>query len=85
MKIENQILKNRKRKIPSSVSLMNCLSNIIYNNPLYINFMVNKPLKSCGPTENRTRDFCVIDKCFTIKLLAHNMNMGDRLYKFLEK
>ena len=75
MKTKNQIIKNRKRKIPSSVSLTTCLSHLIYNRKSYLNLSTYVG-KYCGPTENRTRDFCVIDKCFTIKLLAHDRNMG---------
>ena len=76
MKTKNQIIKNRKRKIPSSVSLTTCLSHLIYNSKRYLNLSTYVLGKYCGPTENRTRDFCVIDKCFTIKLLAHDRNMG---------
>ena len=79
MKTKNQIIKNRKRKIPSSVSLTTCLSHLIYNSKRYLNLSTYVLGKYCGPTENRTRDFCVIDKCFTIKLMAHN-NCNNKYY-----
>ena len=59
-----------KEKVPSLFSLMNWLKPINKQGYKYINLSKN----SCGPTENRTRDFRVSTKCFTIKLLAHNDN-----------
>lgn len=67
------MIKNKK-KAPSSVSLMVCLKHFNNNAFSYLNLSIKPKIKGCGPTENRTRDFCVSDKCFTIKLLAHNNN-----------
>ena len=67
-----KIKMGKNRKIPSELSLMICLSNNYYNNMKYINLSIIK--NRCGPTENRTRDFCLTSKRFTIKLLAHNPN-----------
>ena len=64
-------MQNKTKKIPSSFSLMNRLKPNIINDKRYINFSV----KSCGPAENRTRDFRVSSECFTIKLLAHKNNL----------
>lgn len=58
----------KTEKIPSSFSLMNWLKPIYRGCHKYINLSEN----SCGPTENRTRDFRVSTKYFTIKLLTHN-------------
>ena len=66
---------NKKRKIPSKLSLMNCLSNFYSKDNRHINLSVLKGNKrGCGSTENRTLDFCLTDNSFTIKLLAHNTN-----------
>lgn len=62
----------RKEKVPSSFSLTTCLSSSYYNNRKYINFSLLE--KGCGRAENRTRDFRLTGKHFTIKLLAHNNN-----------
>ena len=60
---------NKKNKNPSSFHLMNCLSNNYYSNLFFINLFA---IDGCGPAGNRTQDFCLTDKCFTIKLMAHN-------------
>ena len=70
-------------KIPSSLSLTNWLSPEYYMAMNFINLLIrenpNKD-KSCGPTENRTLDFWVTTKGFTIKLLAHNTNNKELKY-----
>ena len=56
------------RKIPSQFN--DLLSHSIINSgPLFINVLLEN---CCGRAENRTRNLCVIDSCFAIKLLAHN-------------
>ena len=65
-----------KEKVPSLFSLMNWLKPINISRCKYINLSKN----SRGPTENRTRDFRVSTKCFTIKLLAHNNILNNKNY-----
>ena len=65
-------MKNKKEKVPNKFSLMICLKPKHINDKKYINVSFLK--ECCGPTENRTRDFWVSNKRFTIKLLAHNSN-----------
>lgn len=59
---------NNKEKIPSQFNDLLSHSNI-NNGLLFINLLFKK---CCGRAENRTRNLCVIDSCFSIKLLAHN-------------
>ena len=56
-----------KEKIPSQFNSLLSHINLI-NTPLFINLSIRRS----GRAENRTRNFCVTDSCFTIKLLAHN-------------
>lgn len=76
-----------KEKSPSRVSSMNCSSNNYNKDRGYINVSFLKKDKiSCGPTENRTRDFCLTNNCFTIKLLAHNRKIkGINYLNFEDK
>ncbi len=81
-------MNKNKEKIPSSFSLMNWLKPIDYERYKYINLSekscgradTNNFDKFLGTfnsykyKRNRTRDFCLTDKGFTIKLLVHNVN-----------
>lgn len=59
-----------KEKAPSQFNSLPSHSNLI-NTLLFINLSKRK---GCGRAEIRTRNFCVMDNCFAIKLLAHNTN-----------
>ena len=64
-----------KEKIPSQFN--DWLSPDYNNNLKFINL---SKIKSCGRAENRTRNCWVTTNCFTIKLLAHNINQARLNY-----
>lgn len=70
-------MKQKKEKVPNKLSLTICPKHNFNKNNLYLNFSITR---CCGPTENRTRDFCVSDKHFTAKLLAHNSKLNTSNY-----
>ena len=74
-------MKEIKEKVPSEFSLIVCLKHDYINSNKYINLSILRKKDCCGPTENRTRNFCVSGKHFTIKLLAHNSN--HKIIKYL--
>ena len=78
MRQKKEKMGKSRKKIPSKFSLMICPKHNYNKSYIYLNFSIIR--MCCGPTENRTRDFCVSDKHFTTKLLAHNFNHKDNKY-----
>ena len=58
----------KKEKIPSQFNGLPSHSTAIK----MLQFINLSKINCCGRAENRTRNPCVTDSCFTTKLLAHN-------------